>query len=157
MQIYGNITKNPTKVTELAPRMIYGGGKCYYICIVPVKERSLTHTIQIFFLAGFFSEIPLSFESYFSVLFECLGKSSFACFLIKGRDVVSSLFHYPYRLVEGYAVLSVSVQGIDAGIKSSGCSICVSFDAGNLYKSADRVAGKSQMMLKAHLGCIFDL
>ncbi len=36
-------------MTEMTPEMIYGGGRCYYICIVPVKEHSLTHTIQIFF------------------------------------------------------------------------------------------------------------
>ena len=106
-----------------------------------------THNSNFLFGGILFGD-PASFELNVSVLFECFGKSSFAGFSVYRRKVLTSLFHDSYHLVEAYSVQTVSVKSIYAGIHCSGCGICVSFDARNLYQTADRVTCQAKMMLQ---------
>ena len=51
----------------------------------------------------------------------------------------------------------IRIRSIYVSVQSPGRRISIPLDARNLNQSADRVAGHAEVMLKAHLGSVFNL
>ena len=72
-------------------------------------------------------------------------------------EILSRFVHCLYNGVEGDHSRSREEVGEGEGIDGSHCRHRISLDAGDLHKSADGVAGKTEMVLKGELSRIFDL
>lgn len=93
-------------------------------------------------------------KSHWSIVF-C--QSSLRRFLVKRGKIVAGATHHFHHFVERNAMRSVGQTGIEIGVKRTSSRVSITFNAGNLNESANRVASHSEVVLKTHFRCIFYL